>query len=128
MNKNIVADGLSAIRNAIRKGKREVIVRGISKLFLNILEIMKREGYVIDYEVITWEKGGEVKILLGEYINECKAITPRFFVKKDGYLEVEKQYLPAVDMGIIIVSTSKGVMTHKEAKGKYGGALLAYVY
>ena len=128
MNKNIVADGLSAIRNAIRHGKKEVKIKGISKLLINIIEIMKKEGYVRDYEIISEEKGGEMRVILGDKINECRAILPRFFFKKDGYLDIEKQYLPAVGMGIIIVSTSKGVMTHEEARGKYGGALLAYVY
>ena len=128
MNKNIVADGLSAIRNAVRHGKKEVNIKGISKLLVNILDIMKREGYLENYEVVSEERGGELKVTLGDKINECRAIVPRFFVKKDGYLDIEKQYLPAVGMGIIIVSTSKGVMTHEEARGKYGGALLAYVY
>ncbi|NPA38682.1 MAG: 30S ribosomal protein S8 [Candidatus Nanohaloarchaeota archaeon] len=129
MSRRSVANALSVIKNAIIHGKKEVVIRGqYSKLLMSILEIMKREGYLEDYELISDEKGGEIKVVLSDTLNECKAIMPRFFVKSDEYLEEEKRYLPAVNTGIIIVSTSKGLMTHKEAKGKYGGALIAYVY
>lgn len=129
MSKKSVANALATIKNAIMSGKKEVIIRGhYSKLLINILDIMKREGYLEDYNVLSNERGGNIKVMLSDYINECKAIMPRFFVKKNDYLEEEKRYLPAVNTGIIIVSTSKGLMTHKEAKGKYGGALIAYVY
>ncbi len=129
MSKKSVANALATIKNAIIGGKKEVIIKGqYSKLLVNILEIMKREGYLEDFKVLSSEKGGEIKVILGDHINECKAIMPRFFVKKNEYLEEEKRYLPAVNTGIIIVSTSKGLMTHREAKGKYGGALIAYVY
>ncbi len=129
MSKKSVANALATIKNAIIGGKKEVIIKGqYSKLLVNILEIMKKERYLEDFKVLSSEKGGEIKVILGDYINECKAIMPRFFVKKNEYLEEEKRYLPAVNTGIIIVSTSKGLMTHREAKGKYGGALIAYVY
>jgi small subunit ribosomal protein S8 len=56
-------------------------------------------------------------------------IQPRFFVKKDEYEKWEKRYLPARGFGIMIVSTSKGVMSQKEAESlKIGGRLLGYVY
>ena len=129
MSKRSIINALNSIENAIRKGKKEVVLRGVySKLLLNLLEIMKKESYINNYELLTEEKGGEIRVMLSDNINKCKAIMPRFFVKKDEYLEWEKMYLPAVNTGIIVVSTSKGLMTHKEAKNKYGGALIAYVY
>ena len=129
MGTKTLADALSAIRNGIIHGKKKVILENkYSKLLMNVLEIMKREGYLDDYKIIDEKRGKIIEVTLSDYINECKAILPRFFIKKDDYLEWEKQYLPAVDTGILIVSTSKGVMTNKEAKGKLGGALIAYVY
>lgn len=129
MGTKTLADALSAIRNGIIHGKKKVILENkYSKLLMNVLEIMKREGYLDDYKIIDEERGKIIEVTFSDYINECKAILPRFFIKKDDYLEWEKQYLPAVDTGILIVSTSKGVMTNKEAKGKLGGALIAYVY
>ncbi len=129
MGTKTLADALSAIRNGIIHGKKKIILENkYSKLLMNVLEIMKREGYLDDYKIIDEKRGKIIEVTLSDYINECKAILPRFFIKKDDYLEWEKQYLPAVDTGILIVSTSKGVMTNKEAKGKLGGALIAYVY
>ena len=60
---------------------------------------------------------------------KCGAIKPNFSVKKDGFEKFEKRYLPAKDFGVLIVSTSQGIMTHVEAKEKkLGGKLIAYVY
>ncbi|MAG78181.1 30S ribosomal protein S8, partial [archaeon] len=59
----------------------------------------------------------------------CGVIKPRFSVKIDGYEKFEKRFLLSKDFGLIIVSTSKGIMTHIEAKEKkLGGKLLAFVY
>ena len=56
-------------------------------------------------------------------------ITPRFSVKKEGYLDWERQYLPAYSMGMIIVSTSSGIMSHHDAQGRgLGGVLIGFVY
>jgi len=62
-------------------------------------------------------------------INKCGVIKPRFPVKKNEFEKWEKRFLPAKDFGILLVSTPKGVMSHKEAyKNGIGGRLLAYVY
>ena len=62
-------------------------------------------------------------------ITKCGAISPRFKVKKDGYLECEKQYLPSYNRGMLIVTTNQGVMSHHEAANKgLGGFLIGYVY
>ncbi len=129
MGTKLLADALSAIRNGILHGKKKVILKNkYSRLLMNVLEVMKKHGYVEDYKILDESRGKVIEVTLSEYLNECKAILPRFFIKKNEYLEWEKQFLPAVDTGILIVSTSRGVMTNKEAKGKIGGALIAYVY
>jgi len=62
-------------------------------------------------------------------INDCGVIKPRFPVKKNEFEKWEKRYLPSPDVGLLVISTSKGVMTHREAKELgIGGVLLAYVY
>ncbi|RLG18725.1 30S ribosomal protein S8, partial [Nanoarchaeota archaeon] len=62
-------------------------------------------------------------------INDCKVIKPRYSCKLDEFEKFEKRFLLSRDLGIIIVSTSKGLMTHREAKEKrIGGVLIAYVY
>ena len=61
--------------------------------------------------------------------NKCGAIRPRYYVKAKDIEKWEKLYLPSRDIGILVISTSKGVMSHREAKQKrVGGSLLAYIY
>ena len=62
-------------------------------------------------------------------INKCGVIKPRLGVKKNNFEKFEKRYLPSKDFGFLIVSTSKGLMVHNEAKEKgVGGNLIAYCY
>ena len=66
--------------------------------------------------------------LLGR-INKCGVINPRFPIQKDEFEDEERAYLPARGFGILVVTTSEGVMTHEDAKEKsIGGRLLAYIY
>ena len=127
----VVRDWLSAtlnnFMNSKKVGKREVVIMPISKLILGMLKILKENGYVKDFTV---EEGKfqKLNVELGK-INKCKAIKPRFYVKKDGFEKYIKRYLPARDFGVLIVSTNKGLMTHKEAMEKgIGGSLIAYCY
>lgn len=124
-----LADALSAIKNAERVGKKECIVKPASKLIGNVLKIMKEEGYIEEFEFIDDGKAGIFKVKLKGRINNCNAIKPRFPVKKNEFEKWERRFLPARDFGILIVTTSKGVMTHREAKEVgIGGSLLAFVY
>ena len=62
-------------------------------------------------------------------MNKCNAIKPRYNVTKNKIDKYMRRYLPSKDMGIIIVSTNKGLMTHIDAYDKnIGGALIAYFY
>ncbi len=129
MSRDIIADALSAITNAEMRGKKEVAITPVSKLLLNIIEIMKKEGYIEDYEIIENNKGNGLIVKLKGAINKCGAIKPRFSVKFEEWEKWERRYLPAKDFGILIVSTPEGVMTHQEAKRRgVGGVLVAYVY
>lgn len=90
---------------------------------------MQKKGYIGIYEFIDDGREGIYKIELKGKINDCKAIKPRYAVKKDGFEKFEKRYLPSKDVGMLIVSTPEGVLTHKEAKeSNIGGRLLAYIY
>lgn len=94
-----------------------------------MLKVLQKEGYIGEYEYIDNNKGGKYRIELTGKINECKAVKPRFPIKKDEYKEYEKEYLPGQGIGTLIISTPQGVMSQKEAKQeKTGGRLLAYVY
>jgi len=127
MSRDTLGEGLTKIRNAENAGHKKCVVKG-SKLLKAVLEVMQRYGYVGDLKVIeSVPKLIEVE-LLGK-INYCKAIKPRFSVGKNEFVKYEKRFLPGSDIGILIVSTSKGIMSHHEAKKLgIGGKLLAYVY
>ncbi len=124
-----LADALSKITNASIVGKREVTIDIASKLIGKVLSILQKEGYIGRFERVY--EGGHAKYkveLLGK-INKAGSIKPRFSVKKDDFEPWEKLFLPARDIGVIIVSTSQGVMSHKEAKKLgVGGVLIAYCY
>ena len=124
-----LADALSTIKNNERTGNLECIIKPASKLIANVLKVMQENGYIGEFEFIDDGRSGKFRVRLLGRINDCKVIRPRFAVKKDGYEKYERRYLPAKDFGILIVTTDKGVMTHKKAKELgIGGRLLAYVY
>lgn len=124
----MVSDVFCTIKNGEKAGKKEVITPA-SKLVKNILLILQKNNYIGDFEYIDDKKGGKFRIQLLGKINECNSIRPRFYVKKDEFEKFEKRFLPAADFGFLIISTSKGLLTNKEAKEKgVGGTLIGYVY
>jgi len=124
-----ISDALVNIKNQERTAKKECILRPASKLLHAILEVMQKQGYISGFEKINDGREGMFKVQLAGKVNECKSIKPRYAVKKDGFEKFEKRYLPARDVGILIVTTPNGVMTHTEAKKQNtGGRLLAFVY
>nr|AJS12384.1 30S ribosomal protein S8 [uncultured archaeon] len=124
-----LSTALSNILNAGKVGKQSCIVKPISKIIKVVFEIMKNSNFLGNIEYTENIKGGSAKVHLLGNINKCGSIKPRYNIKKTDYEKFEKRYLPAKDFGFLIVSTSKGVMTHLEAKEKkLGGRLLAYFY
>jgi small subunit ribosomal protein S8 len=126
MSQDTVADALNMMRNAKKARKENVEVMKVSNLLIEILKIMKQKNAIKKYKINPKEKS--VGITLGE-VSECKAIKPRFTVKKDQIERYKRRYLPARGIGTIIVSTNKGLMTHEEAEEEgIGGSLVAYFY
>lgn len=128
MMHDLLSDVLSAIKNGDNYGKKEVVTP-FSKMVKDVLLILQKQNYIGDFEYVDNKKGGKVKVQLLGKINDCNSIRPRFYVKKDEYAKWEKRYLPAIGLGLLIISTSQGILAHNVAKEKgLGGALLAYVY
>ena len=126
MSQDIVSDGLNMIRNARRARKEVVQIKRISNLLIEILKIMKQKGAIKKYKIDPKEKSIEVTI--GD-LNECKAIKPRFTCDLSQLEKYRRRYLPARNIGTMIISTNKGLLTHDEAdKEKIGGCLIAYFY
>ena len=126
MAQDIVSDALNMIRNAKKAGKDTVKINRISNLLIEVLKIMKQKGAIKKYKIESKEKSLEVSI---GNLYECKAIKPRFTVRKDQIERYRRRYLPARNMGTVIISTNKGLITHEEAQEEnVGGCLIAYFY
>jgi len=126
MSHDTVADALNMIRNAKKARKDSVKVKIISNLLIEVLKIMKSKGAIKRYKIGSKEK--VLTIILGDLV-DCKSIKPRFTVNKDQIEKYRRRYLPARNLGYVIISTNKGLITHEEAKEqKIGGCLIAYFY
>ena len=129
MEHDTLARALSAMRSAETSGKPRVELAPASKLMLQVLALLKAEGYVADFILEDNKRGGVIKVTLNGGINNIGVVKPRYQVQLVDFEKFEQRYLPAKDFGRIIISTPKGIMTHIRAKEKkLGGALLAYVY
>lgn len=127
-----IADALTIIRNGCRSKKDNVSISFSTKI-QNILEILKKEGYIIDFKKVEvkYKKIFRLEINLKYYegISVIEGIqrisTPglRVYTSVDTIPQVKNGF------GISIISTSKGIMTDKEArKENVGGEVLCYVW
>lgn len=128
MRHDTLADVFSILKNAERVGKKECLVPA-SRLAERVLEVVKNNGYISEYKKVKTESKEKIHVQLLGKINDCNVIKPRFPVKTNEFIKWEKRYLPASGFGTIIITTSKGLMSHEEAKSKsLGGSLVAFVY
>ncbi len=125
-----IADMLTRIRNANQNRAASVEVP-VSNVKLEIARILKDEGFIEDYEV-TGEGAQKTMTLTLKYKNKERVITGLKRISKPGLRVYSKaEELPTVlnGLGIAIISTSKGIMTDKEARNNsLGGEVIAYVW
>ncbi len=123
MSQDITADCLNMIMNARKAGKKELEVSRISSFLINVLEIARKNDY-LDFKKDKLRLKIQIKNL-----NNCRAVKPRFNVSGKEIEKYMRRYLPARNFGILLISTSQGLMTHEEAlKNNIGGSLIAYFY
>ncbi len=126
---NPIADGMSTLKNAADKGRPECVIEPASKLLGSMFRIMQDSGYLTGFDYIDDGRGGQFVVHLNGRINKCGAICPRYSVQLDELEYFEEQFLPAKNFGMLIISTSHGVMSHEQARKQgIGGELLGYVY
>lgn len=129
MQQDTLNDAMSVIKNAEKVGKGECTVRPSSKLVGRVLKVMQESGYIKQFELVEDGRSRIFRVALSGQINDCGVIRPRYSVKVADLEKYEARYLPAQDFGVLILTTTKGVVTHMEAKkGGVGGKLLAFVY
>ena len=126
-----IADMLTRIRNANIMRYPTVTVIG-TKMTLGIAEILKREGYIEDFNYEKTTKGDNLTLTLKYGAKKERVITGLRRISKSGLRVYAKATeVPRVlnGLGIAIISTSKGLMTDKEARAsKLGGEVLAYIW
>ena len=126
---NVLGNLFATIYNNEIRNKKECLSIPASKIATAVLQSMQKNKYIGEFEFIDDGIAGKFKIQLLGRINRCGVISPRYSVNKNSYTRWERQFLPAVGVGILIVSTSQGVMSHAEAQEKgVGGRLVGYVY
>ena len=125
-----IADMLTRIRNANQMRYKEVEVPS-SKIKAEIAKILKKEGFIADYKI---KKNNiqDILVLSLKYDGKERVITGLKRISKPGLrVYVKANEVPTVlnGLGIAIISTSKGMMTDKEArKGSLGGEVVAYIW
>jgi small subunit ribosomal protein S8 len=125
-----IADMLTRVRNANQMRYKEVEVPA-SKMKNEIARILKAEGFIVDYKV---KKNNiqDILVLSLKYVDKERVITGLKRISKPGLrVYVKAEEVPSVlnGLGIAIISTSKGVMTDKEARANsLGGEVLAYIW
>ena len=126
-----IADMLTRIRNA-NSAKHEAVDIPASNVKKAIAKILLDEGYISDFRVVEDGKQGVIHITLKYGKNKSQVITGLRRVSKPGlriYSSVEDMPKVMKGLGIAIISTSKGIMTDKEArKANLGGEVLAFVW
>ncbi|HLS36021.1 MAG TPA: 30S ribosomal protein S8 [Bacillota bacterium] len=126
-----IADMLTRIRNA-NMVRHEQLEIPASKLKRDIADILKREGYIRDYEFIEDDKQGILRLYLKYGANNEQVIRGLKRISKPGLRVYAKAHeVPRVlnGLGTAIVSTSKGVLSDKEARAQsVGGEILAYIW
>ena len=124
-----LANALVNLKNCEIIGKREVTINPASKIIASVLRIMQKAGYIGEFEFIDDGRSGKFLVQLLGRINKTGVIKPRYPVKKNEIEKWESRFLPARNFGLLIVSTSEGIVAHNELKDLgIGGRLLAYIY
>ena len=125
-----IADFLARVRNGARAQKPEVLIP-YSKVKAEIARILKEEGYISDYSVDTSAAHPQIKVI-NKLVDRSSAIAGLRRVSRPGLRRyVGADEIPRVlgGMGLAILSTSRGIVSGREArKQKIGGELLAYVW
>ncbi len=129
MRHDLLNDALVTLRHADLQGQSKVELAPVSRLVGEVLRIFREHQYIQEFAFIPDGRGGRYEVQLSRRINACGVIKPRTAVPHGELERYESRFLPAQDFGLLVVSTSRGVLTQRQAREqKLGGRLIAYVY
>ncbi len=126
-----IADMLTRIRNA-NKMRHEKVEMPASRLKADVLAVLKKEGFIVDYNVVKEGAQGKIVVTLKYTTTKERVIKGLKRISKPGLrVYTSAENLPKVlnGLGIAVISTSRGIMTDREARlAQVGGEVLAYVW
>merc|ERR1712146_286053 len=126
---SVLNDALKNMVNAEKAGKRQVMLRPISKVLVKFLNVMQKKEYINAFEIIDDARNGKIVVDLNGRLNKCGVISPRFDLKLKNFEKFVYQILPSRQFGYIVLTTNKGIMDHVEARNAHiGGKVLGFFY
>ena len=124
---NVLADALKSINNAKKRGKHQVPFRPGSKVIVRFLTVMMNHGYIGEFEIIDDHRAGKIVVNLTGRLNKCGMISPRLDVQLEDLEKWQNNLLPSCQFGFIALTTSAGIMDHKEASRKHTGGRVQWL-
>lgn len=125
-----LSDGLTRIKNA-QMAKHEFAILRYSKFVVNVLEVISREGYISDFQIVTQENGVKLIKVNLKYHDEQPVITEISRISTPGrrkYISVKDLPRAKNGLAVIVLSTPKGVMSDFEARSNsVGGEMLCVI-
>merc|ERR1711990_152503 len=126
---SVINDALKNIVNAEKAGKRQVMLRPVSKVLIKFLRCMQKQGYINEFEIVDDARSGKIVVDLNGRLNKCGVISPRFDLKLKNFEKFVYQILPSRQFGFVVLTTNKGIMDHMEARNNHtGGKVLGFFY
>ena len=126
---NVLADCLKTIINAEKRGKRQVLIRPVSKVVIRFLHLMQRHGYIGEFEVVDDHRSNKIVVELLGRINKCGVISPRYNIKAKDLEGLTSALLPSRQFGFVVLTTTFGILDQEEARHrKTGGKVLGFFY
>ncbi|XP_033618645.1 40S ribosomal protein S15a-like [Fukomys damarensis] len=113
---SFLADALKSINNAEKRGKCQVLIRLCSKVIMWFLTVMMKHGYIGEFEIIDDHRAGKIVVNLMCRLNKYGVISPRFDVQLKDLEKWQNSLRPSCQSGFTVLTTSAGIMDHKEAR------------
>merc|ERR1711881_341766 len=103
-----LADALKTLSNAERRGRRQVLLRPVSKVVVRYLQLMQKHGYIADFTLVDDHRGNKIVVNLNGRLNKVGVISPRYNVPLESIESWVNNILPSRQFGFLVITTSDG--------------------